>query len=513
MPPSVGPAGPVRALRAGTRFVLDPTTPAVLAAVAPALTYTARVPLAGYERMAAVRAGRPPFDTEDRRLYALDARGRLATTLGNWERVRDALARAGLTARLETIARPPRPQAYVAHWDRLKGRGITFRHKQLDALRLMAAYPTGRVDCPTAFGKSWLIGILCLLFPEARMAVTTRSADVLGQRIYPALCGLLPDVGIRTGGKKSADRRVMCYTADSLHNCPPDIDWLLFDEVHEAAADSHMEDLARFHHARMWGFSASHDCRQDGLDARVEAVFGPVRLRVSYEEGVAHGMITPIRVEWGDVPAAGNPCQGIPTGDSTARKRAGRWAHEARHRAIAADARRYGPGVQTLITVSTIEHALHLRRLLPEFELVYRADAVGPEEQAAFARRGLWPADLRPLDDARKAALTAAFEAGRLTKAIATTVWNRGVDFGHLAVLLRGDAGRSGINDRQVPGRTSRRPDLKDVSVVHDYTDRFDPGMAAAAGFRSASYRAMGWEQVFPPSGPPQPVRRPAAAR
>ena len=77
-----------------------------------------------------------------------------------------------------------------------------------------------------------------------------------------------------------------------------------------------------------------------------------------------------------------------------------------------------------------------------------------------------------------------------------------------LAVLARGDGGQSAINDRQVPGRTSRLDDGKELSVVYDYPDTFDPGFAQKACKRSASYQAMGWPQRGAVPAAPKGARR-----
>ncbi len=806
--PRPSPGG-VRALLAGNRYVLDPADPAVEALVAPALTYTARVGLKGRDYAIAQRNNRPTFFEQKRRLYGLDGRGRVAAPAGTLEAVQAELARHGLACPVVDLQ--PRPDVWTPDWSAFRAFGLSFRYRQREAVDLVLKHRCGRIDCPTAFGKSWIAGILALILPKARVVITTPSLDVIQQRIYPQLCSLLPQVGLRTGSKKTAPARVMCVTTDSLHNVDPDADLVIADECfpagtlvdgrpieairpgefvtafdpgtgelrlrrvlrsgsrpapsrlyaievggrvvhataehpfwtkkgwvnaesvtagdellcdvrhavpgqtqqqpfaggervaglvlerlpggvveeaagvsrlpdlrrdvlgpvsfatgdehpagsagvlrekmrradgpaeeqrghlpgdageavrddetdreaaagagrerdraepvraapgrgdgvaqplqagsgrpddqtgdrgrrehplrgpegggrpqdgvlgwtrvdrvavhqrpgaggpcgvcrdgrvynlevegdhtyladgvvvhncHQMGADAYVAQLARFTRARMWGFSASHDCRPDGLDARIAALFGPIRLSISYDEAVANGLVTPIEVRWTGYRCPDNPCAGLSRSDTVGRNRLGLWSNDFRNAAIAADCRRHGPNEQVLVTVTTLQHALHLKRFLPEFELVYRADGVTPEDRDLYDRHGLWPAGLAPLDAGRKAQLTQAFEAGRLKKVIATTVWNRGVSFNELAVLARGDGGQSAINDRQVPGRTSRLDDGKELSVVYDYPDTFDPGFAQKACKRSASYQAMGWPQRGAVPAAPKGARR-----
>src|SRR5690606_28656594 len=66
------------------------------------------------------------------------------------------------------------------------------------------------------------------------------------------------------------------------------------------------------------------------------------------------------------------------------------------------------------------------------------------------------------------------FAAKKLRKAIATTVWDTGVDFRHLDVLIRADAGSSPIKDTQLPGRAMRTSAGKEVGIVRDYVDVFN---------------------------------------
>jgi superfamily II DNA or RNA helicase len=97
--------------------------------------------------------------------------------------------------------------------------------------------------------------------------------------------------------------------------------------------------------------------------------------------------------------------------------------------------------------------------------------------------------------------LTKDFEKGKLKKAICTTVWNVGVSFNNLAVLIRASGGGSAINDIQIPGRVSRIAEGKTHGIVHDYLDQFNRGMKMQAASRAKTYDRNKWKQIFPRAG------------
>lgn len=462
--------------------------------------------LRGREYYEAKRAGRGPMQYHTWHLFTEDHKGRLVIPLGLWPRLSSFLRKANVPYQVKDLTKYPRPDAYCPDWSAVAD--FKFRAGQERALRLLAQHLCGRIACPAGWGKSFLIGAWCLCFRKAKFAIITRRVEVLAQRLYPYLAGLLPDVGMVGGGRKRYGR-VTCYTAASLHHAPGDEDFVIFDEGHEAASDDCAAKMTRFRHAHMWGLSASWDMRLDGKDMRCEALFGPIRMTVSYEEAVTHRMVVPIVVQVEDVHMQYDPCWGL---EDVHRERAAIWANRYRNELIAKDARLYGPDVQVLISVRTLEHGLRLKKLLPEFELVYNAESQEPGDWDWFYAQGLIDRNFQPLSLERREKLRRAFEAGRLKKVIATTIWNVGVDMRRLQVVIRADAGGSPINDIQIPGRGSRiymvDGQEKRCAVVHDYLDQFNSAYAARARKRLRSYQAQGWTIVYPDRKDPQRLRQ-----
>lgn len=502
-------------LRSGNRLVVGrkKTSPKVKDLLTPHLRYTTRTHFHGQERAARIRANLPPYADCDWECYAEDVKGRLATSYGFCERIRAVLTKAGYEPTVqwatETEAEEQKQRAatvYKARWDRIEAMvrdGFKYRYRQKKALQLIAENQNGRIDCHTGWGKGTLIMLAAMLFPKAKIDVVSKRVAVVHTRLYPELALNLPSVGLVGGGRRILGRRVMCFNADSLHYGRPDADFVFVDEGHEACADGFAEKLGIYDHARMFAFSASWDLRLDNKDMRGEAMFGPIRLVVPYSVGVEKGIVVPIEVYWTDVIMDENPC-----GDETRldlKKRYGIWTNEYRNKLIAADANKYDADTQVLITVETLEHALNLKTLLPDFKIVYSGQGLGESEIRRFRKR--FPDEFRPMTRERLAKMTKRFETGRLKKVIVTTVWNVGVDFRHLEVLIRGDGGGSPVNDIQIPGRNSRKKKDADVAagakekfvgIVHDYRDQFDSGFRTKAGKRRTSYTRIGWKQHEP---------------
>ena len=487
----------VTVLRSGNTIVLDPPSKKLEAVLGPRLSYTEKVFLRGKEYYQAKKAKQPTVYDQTWECYTLDHKKRIATSFGFLPRIQKLLLKRGVEVEVNNLNPHPRPEVFKPRWDRLKDED--FRFKQPEALKLIFEHECGRIDCPPGWGKSYVIGCAARALPKAKIAVITRRVEVMQQRIYPDLCGMLPDVGIVGGGMKKKGRRVMCYTSGSIHHADGDEDIVFFDEGHEAAADDCAYKMAKFERARMWAFSATWGMRLDNKDMRCEAMFGPVRLKVTYQEAVEHDMIVPIVVQLSDVIMDVDPCGGL---DGVDKERYGIWANEYRNQIIARDAHTYDDDVQCLITVKTLEHALNLKKLLPEYELVYNPDSQQPSDWKWFKKEGLIPDGFKILSGERREKLRNRFERGKLKKVIATPVWNIGVDMKHLQVVLRADAGGSPINDTQIPGRGSRIIQIgnskKLCAVVHDYLDQFNSGFERKADGRVKSYKKNEWDIRFP---------------
>lgn len=463
-----------------------------------ALSYERMVHLRGQEaRMAGSNVVMEEVACYD---YVRDSNGilpeMLITTAGWIGKLRQRLKRAGFEVKVINRTPHPKPEIFVPQWDRL--RNIELRWKQDQVINTVLKYDYARVDCPTGYGKSWMIAAICQLLPKARFHITTHSKDVIEQ-LYFDLATKLPSVGICTGAKKKRlDSRVMLFSGKSLHRGGGDTDILIVDEVHEFGTVDYMQRVQKYRQARIYGFSASHNARNDKADFELEGLFGQIRAKVSYQEGVEFNCVVPIKVFWHDVVMDINPCAGVE--NSVARNRWGIWRNDVRNRKIADAAKQFDDDTQVLIVVDTVDHAVHLKKLLPEFELCYSEAGMDGDSRRKYVNWGLIDEYEPIMTDERRHRLKTRFSKGSLKKVIATGVWNRGVDFRNLQVVIRADAKASKIADTQIPGRVARLGDGKDKphGIVVDFRDQFDDGLRDRANKRRRNYVEMGWEQVMP---------------
>jgi superfamily II DNA or RNA helicase len=484
-------------LRSGNRLVVHPTTKAVNELLVPELTYTSYRPFFGMERKLSGKAG----ESTTYQCFTWDHRNRLATSFGFYDRITRLMKKHGYGVILHDMTPAPNPEVFQdPHWDRIfaADSGISLRFGQdqflIKAAAAISQRLPARFDCPPGYGKSMIIAFIAMLFPRARIHVTTKRIPVL-DRIYDGLRMYLPDVGICCGGKKRMGARVQLFSFDSLHHSTGEADIMICDEAHESAPDDASMQLAKYDNSVNLGFSATHDMRLDNKDMRVEAIFGPVVYKIPYQEAMEHNLVVPMEVIWSDVVMDANPCSG--SDNPVDRKRSGVWRNTTRNEIIAADARLYPDDVQTLITCETIEHVLALKRLLPEFETVYAAGTMSVKDIDYFRRQGLWTPESELMTPEKRSRVTKMFELGHLKKAICNTVWNVGVDFRFLEVLLRADAGASPTMDTQIPGRATRINTETDKSKgrIHDYLDHFDHGFKLRSFKRMRNYAKHGWEQ------------------
>lgn len=418
------------------------------------------------------------------------------TPFGFWKLVRSALVEAGYVVKFKDLY-PADPKKFEVNWNNIKN--YELRVGQKEFINKILKNRCGRIDCPTGFGKSFMIGIIAALLPRARIDVVTTRISVLAERIYPELQQMVGDVGIVCGRQKVFNKRVMCYSARSLHYATADADILFGDECHELAADIASSELVRWQDSRNFGLSASHDARHDGKDFRMHGLFGPIIQKVKYSEAVDAKSVVPIKVYWSDVIMNVDPIYGVD--DHVKRKRYGIWTNSYRNLAIAEDAKTYDEDTQVLITVETIEHAMHLKKVLPEFTLVHREMGLSYADRKRYIDLGCIQSDEPDMTLERRQRLTEEFSRGKLKKVICTPIWNVGVSFNALSVLIRAEGSGSTINDIQIPGRVSRISEGKEYGIIHDYRDQFNASARNRANRRKKNYHDMGWEQFDFESG------------
>lgn len=273
---------------------------------------------------------------------------------------------------------------------------------------------------------------------------------------------------------------------------------MLVHNCHELMTDRLAERVSRYWYSRNYGFSATPDTRLDNAHYRMEGIFGPRIFHMTQQEAETLDLVTPVFVQWLDVDCPGNPC--TRSANPVTRKRNGIWRNEWRNKVIAEAARRYlAEDMQVLIMVDTVEHAVYLRRHLPEATLCYSDGSVNAGRHASYVNQGLMASDEQMTKD-RRMELLHAFETRAEMCVIATGVWSTGVSFNSLNVLIRADAGDSKTAHIQIPGRVCRvDPNSgKQSGLVIDFTDTWDDKFARRAINRRRAYEQRGWTQLNP---------------
>ncbi len=368
---------------------------------------------------------------------------------------------------------------------------FTLRAGQRECIDAFIKKFHGIICAPVGFGKTFLISVLTKVFPTARFHICTKSRAVL-QEIYNRLKMVSSDVGIYCGDTKITGKRIMCVTAASLGAIDSDVEFFIFDECHQAAASTYADAiLHKYPFSRMYGFSATPEGRSDGADAALTFLFGDVIFNMTYDEGVDNGLVVPINVHWLYCKAANSSSSEWQT--DVAKFRHMIWRNPFRNNLI----KQYVDGLdeKVLILVASVEHAVYLHSILPDYTLVY--GSMTKEDCQKYQNMGLLPFDYVPLKAKDRKALQDDFKAGKITKVIATDVWSTGVDFPDLTKVVNASGRSSVITTTQGGGRGSRLFSGKTGATVVDIVDLFEGTTSSfyrSSLKRKKVYSELGWK-------------------
>lgn len=233
----------------------------------------------------------------------------------------------------------------------------------------------------------------------------------------------------------------------------------------------------------------------------MEALFGPEILKMTYQESVDAGNVTPMKYLM-------LPCPKGPTSlcdkqglDDVFKKRFGYWCNQYRNREISRlvyDIKQVYDG-QILIMVGSLEHAIQLHMLLPWFKVAhYGATDLNEMKAKKFSNEKYANLDLSQYKLTQKQLdiMRAAFAKGTLRYVICTKVFRQGVDFRNLAIIIRGDGDVSGVECIQIPGRVARLADGKEYCYLIDPDDTFSAWSRDRSASREKQYQEQQWEKI-----------------
>jgi superfamily II DNA or RNA helicase len=379
----------------------------------------------------------------------------------------------------------------VPEWEKVDFQKIGQREGQEEILTVIATNYNGVIDAPTGFGKSDIIVQICLMYSRLNIVLVTNRKSVV-KTLYERLVAeksLRGRVGAICSWKDTGpDFPIVVTTTKSLEKTNYDkCDLLLFDECHGLAAPGTAYKLAGFRRARKFGFSASPIGRGDKADMVLEGMLGPIRHTLSYQQGIDAGAIVPIDVHIYTV--GGSP---IWNKMHIALKRQGLWQNETRNQCIAKVAREFGEE-QVLIMVDTVDHALNIKRFLPEYKVAYAtcSKAYYQEylDKGWLSEPMVTPKDLDNIQE--------QFESGELKHLICTPIFKEGVNFKYLKALIRCDGQAGVIPATQIPGRLSRTAEGKDKAILVDFYDGFDKRLEGCSKARIKAYTSKGWNIIY----------------
>lgn len=408
---------------------------------------------------------------------------------GLLERAKHLLSGAGFNPAYTDLRKLNLPTPDIT---KLKG----LRPGQDEVIKAIVNADNGIVDALTGFGKGVVIEKIVELYPKQNHLVITKSKSVCNQ-LYKRLKTRFPSAGVWNSDKHIKGNPLVATSGSLGHLDLENYDVVQLDEVHELMTKSFLDHYPRLEKCKLISYSASPDQRLDNTALAMEAYFGVKICKVDYSDGVDLGLVVPIevwKINWECEPR--DALRGYRV--DVMKMRLGYWANFARNSAIAKVVYEEIPkrvsekDPQILILVDKIEHALQLKKLLPDFEVVY--GEMDKEAAAAFKKSGLLTEEPKSRKQVEK--IREEFSAGTLKRAIATGIWSTGVDFPNLSVIIRADGGASQIKDIQMPGRVCRLGQGKEKGILVDFGDFFDFWAARRSKSRFDSYKEKKWDIV-----------------
>ena len=457
--------------------------------------------LAYWHREFSGRGGKPKF--ERRVLYRLDASGSLVTMAGFLSRIVGLFQKNNLDYSIKDLRSKIWPEPDYSQLKILPN--LVFRDEQDIVLAKLVSSELGVINCPTGWGKSFIILLLALVYPTLRIALIVPSRQ-LAVDAFNTFKNYIADVGM-LGAGESSQQRVTVVVDRSLSKLDMNnVDIVVFDECHRACSPDTSAILSQgLWECKVLGFSATPEGRSDNADLIVEMIFGPVLHTVSYQQAQSSGAVVPITVDWVEVPSDGSQPVSTRYNSLVSRQRYGYWRNQNRNEIIARAVREepvkfgFNDDTQILILVEKAEHAYALAKLLPDFTLVH--GQIDEVREKRLKKLNLIEDGWEGASDKDLARFKEEFKIGTLKKVVATGTWGVGVDFPSLPILIRADGSSSKIANQQWSGRVSRTAEGKEFGLIIDFIDSYDEWAKERSRARFRIYKDLGWTNKLPEGG------------
>ena len=401
---------------------------------------------------------------EKRKLFYIDE-NRLYTFSGFADRILSALKNYGYDPEFVTDV-----QLSLPFTDSLP---VTITTRQFHILSSIATHTNGIYDAPTGYGKTFMTRCICGMYPNARILISTKrkiavkaSLDELKNGFDKQLCDSLH------GEIDTPEKRITLITSWSIPKLTQSYDILLYDEVHTSAEPKNFQILSELPIPRRYGFSATPVERSDNAGLMVEALFGPIREKISFSQAVADGRIVPLDVTIFPITAA-PLLQTVNEPSTYLKNKLGIWHNPIRNKMIAEITNKMiFEGKKVLILIDKVEHGKAIKKFIPTIKLVHSKS--GDLEQT--------------LND---------FIDNKLRAVMATSVFLTAINVQDLDVIIRADGVSSFISIVQGDGRAARKTDNKQIGHIIDFYDMFDYGLKKRSENRISVYKEKGWTVNF----------------
>ena len=389
---------------------------------------------------------------------------------------------------------------------------VKLRPYQVEGVGELLNNMGGIMACPTGWGKSYIQAALidCFSYDDLKLRGTPLSVIAapekdLVRQLYNNMVDILGEkrqVGMISSDGCVDSSDIIVSTLDSLqHIDPQEIGLLLLDEVHTAATASRIPKILAADKAVKWGFSATPSGRFDNADLSTEALVGPIVYEKTYEDGVKAGALVPIKVFWLKAP--------IPPIGVDAVHRYVKHVSIVRHGLIHNDnlndliidiLNRIPGNMQTLCMVQLLEHVDALLSLDDNLQYVHGTTTAKKLKKTIHSH-------ISPISAKGRKEIYNKFRDGEISKLISTSIYQQGVNFPNLEVLINLGGGGSDIAAGQIPGRASRNIKGKNVSYIVDIWNDWDikyvegrkryGTLYKADRSRSRVYQKLGFEEVW----------------
>lgn len=367
------------------------------------------------------------------------------------------------------------------------------RPGQKECLEAIIKNEFGIIEAPTGWGKSFLFGLICKLFPNSKIDIVMPRIDAL-LMLYNRLSNFLDEpIGIIYSKSVITDRRVTLISINSLEKTNfDDVRIVLADEVQNYGTDKRLTMFSKYKKARMYGFSANSKVRMDNAFPALESIFGPVIFKLNFSTALSQKSVVPIIIKW--IPVFSGPSLSHTTKNFVRNKRLCIWNNEHRNLQIAELVNKLPTDEQIVIIVETIEHLANLFKLLPDFIPCYASiDKIRLKRKIDKNLIDKIEQAIKNIGGRKK--LEELFRKGEIKRVIATKVWSESVDFPSLSILIRADGSSSPNLDVQIPGRVSRISQGKKAGIIYDFIDCFNKNFLRRSYKRYLNYGKMGWMQ------------------